>query len=466
MGGDLASPARAAVGANVVSVPASARMSPPQPASPPRSRSYGWYVVGLLTVINFVNYLDRMVVVTMYDDLREHFHFTNGQLGALSSGFFVVHALGTLPLGWAADRFDRRWVIAIGVLVWSFATLCSAYAVGFVSMLLLRACVGIGEAAYGPASSAILCEVDPNRKARLNAIYNGGMFAGACIGLYLGGLLGFPRAFELVALPGFVLAILAWRLHVPARRVDAPARVESFLAVARDMRDGVRRTFAIPTLRWMLVSATLISFAAGGYTTWIVDFTVQVKGMSQDEARPLYAVIALSGGVLGVLLGGYLGDRWQKRSKRGRVLTIALGFFAAVPFCVGVILVDHGWPYIVIAWFLMFFLPFYSGPMPAVIDDVVDDDQATTAQASFVPFLHILGTGLAAWVVGQVSEIESVGMRGAFVLPAIATLLAGCAAFRASQFVASDITARGERAARPRATPTPAANHVSGLATP
>jgi predicted MFS family arabinose efflux permease len=416
----------------------------------PRTRRYGWYVVGLLTAINFVNYLDRMVVVTMYDDLRQHFHFTNGQLGALSSGFFVVHALGTLPLGWASDRFDRRWVIALGVLTWSAATLASAYAVGFVSMLLLRACVGIGEAAYGPASNAILCEVDPHRKARLNAIYNGGMFAGACAGLYLGGLLGFPRAFEIVAVPGFVFAMLAWRLDIPGRRTDAPARIEKFSEAAREMIQGVRRTLSIPTLRWMLVSATLISFASGGYTTWIVDFTVQVKGMSQDEARPLYAVIALSGGVLGVLSGGYIGDRWQAHSKRGRVLTIALGFLAAVPFCIGVILVDHGWPYIVIAWLLMFFLPFYNGPMPAVIDDVVDDDQATTAQASFIPFIHILGTGFAAWLVGQVSEIKAIGMRGAFLLPAIATLLAGLAAFRASQFVASDIAARSKRASKPK----------------
>src|SRR5262249_51681040 len=158
-----------------------------------------------LTAINFVNYLDRMVVVTMYDDLRQIFHFTNGQLGALSSGFFLVHALATLPLGWASDRFDRRRVMAIGVLGWSAATLCSAYSVGFLSMLLLRALVGVGEAAYGPASNAILCEVDRRHKARLNAIYNGGMFAGACAGLYLGGQLGFPLAFKLVALPGFVL---------------------------------------------------------------------------------------------------------------------------------------------------------------------------------------------------------------------------------------------------------------------
>jgi MFS family permease len=416
----------------------------------PRSRSYGRYVVGLLTLINFVNYLDRMVVVTMYDDLRRTFGFTNGQLGALSSGFFVVHALATVPFGWASDRFDRRRVIALGVVAWSAATLGSAYSIGFLSMLLLRALVGVGEAAYGPASNAILCEVDPNRKARLNAIYNGGMFAGACAGLWLGGALGFPLAFELVAMPGFVLGLIALTLDIPPRRTDlVNESAPTLREVAREMLGGIRRTVSIPTLRWMLASGTLISFAAGGYTTWIVDFTIQVKGMSQEQARPLYALIALSGGILGVLAGGIVGDRWQARSARGRVLTIATGFFCAVPFCIGVIVIDHGWPYIVVAWLLMFFLPFYSGPMPAVIDDVVDAREATTAQASFVPFLHILGTGSSAVVIGAVSEVASIGMRWAFALPALATLLAGFCALRASRFVARDIEAREQRAAGP-----------------
>lgn len=420
----------------------------------PRSRQYGRYVVGLLTLINFVNYLDRMVVVTMYDDLRRQFGFSNAQLGALSSGFFIVHALATVPFGWASDRFDRRKVIALGVIVWSAATFGSSYAVGFLSMLLLRALVGIGEAAYGPASNAILCEVDPNRKARLNAIYNGGMFAGACAGLWLGGLLGFPLAFELVALPGFVLGAIALTLDIPARRIDLPsAETPTMAQVGKQMLDGIRRTLSIRTLRWMLASGTLISFAAGGYITWIVDFTIQVKGMSQEQARPMYAVIALSGGVLGVLAGGIVGDRWHAHSARGRVLTIAAGFFCAVPFCVGVILVDHGWPYIVIAWLLMFFLPFYSGPMPAVIDDVVDAEEATTAQASFIPFLHILGTGSSAYIIGAASEVEWIGMRWAFALPALATLLAGACALRASHFVADDMAAREQRAELKRSRP-------------
>lgn len=423
----------------------------PIPTVRPRSRRYGWYVAGLLTLINFVNYLDRMVVVTMYDDLRRVFGFSNGQLGALSSGFFVVHALATLPFGWAADRFDRRHIMAAGIIAWSLATLGSAYALGFLSLFALRALVGVGEAAYGPASNAILCELEPDHKARMNAIYNGGMFAGACAGLWLGGALGFPRAFELVALPGSLFAVLVLTLSIPARRSMEAARGEQLSArslseVTRLMLHGVRRTLSRPTLRYMLISAVFSSFAAGGYITWIVDFTVQVKGMSQAEARPLYALIALTGGILGVLAGGALADRWQLRSPRGRVLTIAVGFFASFPFGVGVIFIDHGLAYIVIAWLLMFFLPFYNGPMPAVIDDVVDDDEATTAQASFVPFLHILGTGAAAVIVGYASELPGVGMRGAFALPALATLLAGCFALYASRFVEADMAERERRA--------------------
>jgi MFS family permease len=397
----------------------------------------------LLTVINFVNYLDRMVVVTMYDDLRRVFQLSNGQLGALSAGFYVVHALATVPFGWASDRYDRRRVIAVGVLCWSLATLGSAYALGFASLLFLRGAVGIGEAAYGPASNALLCEIDAKRKARLNAIYNGGMFAGACAGLWLGGELGFPRAFQLVALPGFFLGVLALFLPVSAHRtaVVAPPR-RTLRGVMTEMLDGVRSTLRIPTLRWLLASAVFVSFAAGGYVTWIVDFTVQVKGMSQAQARPLYALIALTGGIGGVLAGGSLADRWQRRSPRGRVLTMMLGFLLAFPFCLGVIFIDRGVLFIVVAWLLMFFLPFYNGPMPAIIDDVVDDARATEAQAAFVPFLHILGTGTAAWLVGYISEIPSMGMRGAFALPAVATLLAGLLAYKASRLVTADMQAK------------------------
>src|SRR5688572_2663483 len=211
-----------------------------------RSRRYAIYVLGLLTAVNFMNYVDRLVMQSMFDDLRVHFDFSNAQFGAFWYAFFLVHAFATFPLGWASDHFDRRKIMGLGVIVWSLATLGSAYAVGFVSMLLLRGAIGIGEAAYGPPANALLCEVFPEKKARVVAIFNAGMFAGACVGMAIGAFLGFPTAFQVVAIPGIVLGLLVLVLDIPPERTEPGSRPR----MKTMLRDGWR-SMKVPTLRWM-----------------------------------------------------------------------------------------------------------------------------------------------------------------------------------------------------------------------
>jgi MFS family permease len=408
-----------------------------------RSRPYAWYVLGLLTVINFMNYVDRLVMQSMFDDLRGHFGFSNSQFGAFWWAFFLVHALATFPFGWASDRFDRRKIMGLGIIVWSLATLGSAYAWGFASMLVMRAAIGIGEAAYGPPANALLCEIFPDKKARVVAIFNAGMFAGACVGLFLGGYLGFPAAFQVVAIPGLILGLMVLALDVPPERV-APGGAASMRTM---LRDAVR-TLSVPTLRWMLASGTLISFAAGGYIVWIVDFTVHHKmgpwGMDRLSVTQYYFVITLVAGVCGVIVAGLLGDRLMRRTPAGRTLTIAIGFLAAVPFALGVVFIESKWPFFACGAMLLFFIPWYNGPMAAVIDDVTDDADAGTAQAAFVIFLHVVGTGPAGFILGVFSEYAD--LRLAFILPAIATFLAALCALGAARHVGRDMEARRARA--------------------
>jgi MFS transporter, Spinster family, sphingosine-1-phosphate transporter len=407
-----------------------------------RSRAYAWYVLGLLTAINLFNYIDRMVIVGMYDDLRARFDLTDGQIGALTTAFFTVHAIMTIPFGWVADRWDRRKIIAFGVILWSLATLGSAYALGFLSLLFLRGLIGVGEAAYGPVSNALLCETfRPDEKARTVAIFNGGMFAGACVGIAVGGLLGFPLAFKIVAIPGLVLGVMALFLDVPARRTDGVASGRSNRPTAM-FRDAVR-TLHVRTLRWMVIGGILISFAAGGFITWFADFIMATKGMTRETATMVLGGIALTGGPIGVIVGGLVADRLQRRIGYGRTLTIAIGFFLSVPFAFGSLYIDGGAAFFVSAWLLMFFIPWYNGPMAAVIDDVVDDADASTAQASFSFVLHLLGTGPAAFIVGWASE--SWGIRSALILPAIATGLAGIFCLIACRHVEADMRAREVR---------------------
>jgi len=405
-------------------------------------RRYAWYIVGLLTAINLFNYVDRMVIVTMKADLRIRFGFEDDQFGAFWLAFFVVHAVATFPLGWASDRFDRRKIIGFGVLTWSMATLGSAYAWGFVSMLLLRGAVGIGEAAYGPPANALLCEVFPEKKAAIVGIFNGGMFLGACIGLAGGGLLGFPHAFQAVAIPGLVLGTLVLGMRVPPERTVPVSRPR----LSAMLKDGLR-SLRIPTLRWMLASGILISFAAGGYVFWIVDFTVQYKNLTLEQAIPIYFVLVATAGISGVVVAGVIADRLARWRPSGRALTMGIGFLATTPFAVAVVFVHDPVPYFILGWWLNFFIPWYNGPMAAVIDDVVDDADAGTAQATFVFFLHITGTGFGGYVLGVISRYYS--LQYAFLLPAAALLGAAVCAFIASRHVAADMAARAARAQRP-----------------
>jgi MFS family permease len=409
-----------------------------------RSRAYALYIVGLLTTINFFNYVDRLVMQSMFDDLREHYAFTDTQLGSFWLAFFVVHAVATFPFGWASDHYDRRKIMGGGIIVWSLATLGSAHAWDYFSMLILRAAIGIGEAAYGPPANVLLCEAYPDKKARVIAIFNAGMFAGACVGLAVGGLIGFPHAFHIVAVPGLVLGGLVMILDVPPERTLQGERPR----MSTMLKDGWR-ALNRPALRWMLASGILISFAAGGYISWIVDFTVHHKmvhwDMTRKEVIAYYFVITLVAGVLGVLAAGFIADHLMRRTPAGRALTVAIGFALAVPFAIAVVFVSDKWPFYACGAMLLFFLPWYNGPMPAVIDDIVDDQEAGTAQATFIFFLHVLGTGPAGVVLGAISDVWN--LRYAFLLPAVAVAGSAFCAFMGARHVPADMRARAARAA-------------------
>jgi len=404
---------------------------------------YALYVLALLTALNFLNYVDRQVITSMYQDLRAHFGFDDGQIGMFSSAFFIVHAMTTVPFGWAADNYDRRRIMAGAVLVWSAATLGSAYAIGFLSMLTLRSFVGVGEAAYGPVANAVIAESFPaDRKARVIAIFNGGMFAGACVGIYMGAQLGYPRSFLYVGYPGIVLGLLAWNLRIKPRREEGPRKpYPGFFKVVKQSWASID----VPTLRWMVIAGVLISFAVGGYVTWFIDFVTRYKHVQKEQAANIYGFIAISGGTCGVIAGGRVADWLQRHRPDGRVLTIAIGFFLSVPFGIGAVYLPNGTAFYISSWLMMFFIPWYNGPMAAVIDDVVDDDKASTAQASFTFFLHLLGSGMAPAVVGNLAKL--IGLQHALMLPTACIVASAIICLVAARHVGADMRARDERAA-------------------
>jgi len=180
--------------------------------------------LGLLAFINLLNYLDRNVIFALFEPIKRELLLTDTQLGWLASAYILVFSIAALPFGVLSDLRSRRAVISGGVAVWSAFTLMSGLVRGFWGLFTCRAFVGVGEAAYGPASQSLVAEYYPGRgRAMAMAVLMSGVALGGVLGIYLGGQLeaiyGWRVAFMAVGAPGFLLAFLAARLRDPSRFV-------------------------------------------------------------------------------------------------------------------------------------------------------------------------------------------------------------------------------------------------------
>lgn len=215
------------------------------------TRAYAVYVLALLTLINFFNYADRNVVFAVFEPLKRDLQLSDQQLGWIGSAYIIVLSLAALPLGVLGDLRTRRGVIAWGVGLWSLFTSLGGAVRGFWQLFVCRAMVGVGEAGYAPASQALIAEYfDEKRRALAIGIYSVGMALGGVLGIWLGGLLaeayGWRLAFLWLGIPGFVLAVLASRLHEPARRPPTPIAT----TLRRFTTTGLRRAlrYAAPLI--------------------------------------------------------------------------------------------------------------------------------------------------------------------------------------------------------------------------
>ena len=376
-------------------------------------------VLVVLALTNLVAYAMRYALVTVYPDLRIRYGIDNSEIGLLQTIFMLPHAAATLGFGWAGDHFDRRRVISAGMLLASVAGVAGVVgAVGesYLGLAASRALVGLGTAAVVPVANSILGQLyDGPRKASRLSIFNLGLFLGSVAGFGVGTALGFPVVVIALAIPGAVLSVLVALLPVPPPRPAGPDPAESDpagsrsalpLELARAFAADARVLLRIPTLRWVIASTTAMAFAAGGYSTWLQDFLVADKGMSKEEAAALLGT-AFFGGLIGVLAGGRIADRFARRSGVGRPWTIVLGMAATIPCASVAIAAPSGLALDIASVATMFFISWYHAPMAATVDDLAPPGLAVSAQGLVISSMHLLGTSPSSWVVGEISERAS-----------------------------------------------------------
>ncbi len=364
----------------------------------PPFAAWQWKILGVLTLINLLNYFDRLVVIPMFPFLKAEFGVSDFRLGLLASVFILVNSLAVLPFGLWADRGSRQKIMAFGVLFWSLATLLSGVANRFRALLWARALVGVGEGAYAPAGTAMISDCFPRSfRARVQSIFNLGMLAGGVLGLAVGGMLsqwiGWRWAFFVVGLPGLILAAVTYRLRVPI-----PAPMEKAPAAWALLK--------IPPYLVVMLGGMFVVFSGATFITWGPAFGMRYHHLSVARASAWLGFLVLLGSLAGVLLGGAIADRLQARWPWGRAFTIAGSLLLGTPFLLWAVMTDSLFVFLSCLLISSFFLTCYHGPATAVIHDLTPERAHGFAFALYLFVIHFFGDTMAPAVVGRVSDIS------------------------------------------------------------
>src|SRR5712692_5250735 len=192
--------------------------------SPRSAGRYASYVFWIMFSINLLNYLDRYVFTGAANVVATELGLSIDQVGYLATAFIVVYAVGTIPLGIWADRSSRKNIVALCITIWSLATAFTALAGNFITLFISRMVLGIGEAGYFPAGTALMGDYfSRTRRSRIMSWWNVGQLVGILFGFAIGGELAglfigsWRLAFVFTGIPGLILALLAWRLREPRR---------------------------------------------------------------------------------------------------------------------------------------------------------------------------------------------------------------------------------------------------------
>jgi MFS family permease len=397
-------------------------------------------ILVVLALINLVSYAARNALFAVYPELTARYHIDHAEIGFLQTVFMLPHAIATLPFGWAGDRYDRRRVIGIGLLIASLAGAAGALTTSYTGLALTRAAVGFGTAAVVPVANSILGQLfDGSNKASRMAIFNLGLFFGGVVGVGTGMLLGFPVVVIALATPGIVLALILVRLPVPVHpELSAASSLTQGLAVAGKRFFGDARVLLqIRTLRWVIASTTVMAFAAGGLGAWFLEFLEREKGLSKGQASTLFG-LALVGGLAGVLTGGRISDLLRKRGPAGRLWTIVLGISLTAPAASAAILAPPGVGLYVAGVATMFFISWYHAPVAATVDDLAPARRSVAAQGLVIFTMHLIGTAPSSWVIGMVSDRWT--LTDAMWVPTVALGVAALCMALATRTFALDAT--------------------------
>ena len=405
-------------------------------ATKPARKGAG-FAFTLLFLLYFFDYADRMVVSSLFPFIKQEWGLSDAQCALLTSVVYWSITASTLPISILADRWSRKHVIGGMALFWSLATAACGLARNFPQLIGARIAIGIGEAGYAPAGTAMISGLfDRKRRSLMMGIWNASIPLGSAAGIILGGFIavnyGWKHAFGVVALPGMIVSLLFFWVK-DYKTVELRAAPEG---PKLDFKEIARRFVATPTLVFTFLGFAANTFVVVSLLNWLTTFLHRTHGLPVDKAAFKGSLVMLMA-IIGAPLGGFLADRWLRRNPNARPLFASLSTVGtAAVFFVAFSLLKGNLQYAMLLLggvFAMAYVP----AAAAMTQDVVHPGLRAVSYSLCVVVQNLLGSSLGPLFVGTVSDNSDIATAMS-MLPAFA-LLSAVFFFAASRFYLKDL---------------------------
>ena len=399
--------------------------------TPYARKSYRYFVLGVLTLVYALNFVDRQLLVILQEQIKAELLLSDTQLGLLSGFAFALFYVSCgIPIARWADRGTRRSIIALALTVWSLMTAVSGLAQNYLHLLLARIGVGVGEAGGSPPAHSMISDIfRKEERATALSIYSVGIYIGILLGFALGGWIadtfGWRTAFFVVGLPGVLVAVfLRFTVKEPLRGWSEGRQTDT--APPPPFGDVLKFLWSRRTFRNLALAGSLQALVIYGIGNWLPSYFLRNFEISLTELGIWMALTSGFGGGAGSFFGGWMTDRLGVRDARWYVWGPAILMLAITPVLLLILTTATLQLALLLTGLFHFLSASYLGPALAVSHGLVGLRMRALTSAIFFFFINLIGLGLGPLIVGYLSDSFSAGGNDNALAQAM--LFTGCAA--------------------------------------
>ena len=366
------------------------------------------YALSVLVVVYTFNFIDRQILSILMEPIKADLGLSDTQLGLLTGfAFALFYATLGIPIARLADKGNRRNLIAGALTIWSAMTAMSGLAQNFWHLLIARIGVGIGEAGCSPPAHSIISDYHPaEKRATALGIYSLGIPVGILFGFLAGGWLnqffGWRVAFFVVGVPGIILAILVkLSLREPIRGMSE-GRADT--APHPTVKETFTFLWSKRSFRHLAFGGGLTAFVGYGVVTWVPSFLIRSYGMQTGEVGTYLGLILGIPGGIGIVLGGWMADRYGSRDTRWYLWIVTVALLLGVPFSLGIYLTDSVGMALLFLCIPVLLGNFYQATTFSQTQGLVPLRMRAVAAAVLLFILNIIGLGAGPQAIGLLSD--------------------------------------------------------------